>query len=92
MLTQEYGPATATLYVSGDPKEVVGRFRLKADPAGRVELLKTFWDPQGMELPDSRVVPALLAYADLLNLGDARAAEAAGWLDERYLAPSSHPD
>ena len=91
MLTQEYGPATATLYVSGDPKEVVGRFRLKADPAGRVELLKTFWDPQGIELPDSRVVPPLLAYADLLNLGDARAAEAAGWLDERYLAPSSHP-
>jgi hypothetical protein len=91
MLTQEYGPATATIYTSGDPKEVVGRFRLKADPTGKVELLKAFWDPQGMELPDSRVVPPLLAYADLLNLGDARAAEAAGWLDERYLAPAPHP-
>jgi hypothetical protein len=91
LLTQEYGPATATLYAFGDPKEVVGRFRLKADPAGKVELLKAFWDPQGMELPDSRVVPPLLAYADLLNLGDARAAEAAGWLDEQYLATPSQP-
>jgi hypothetical protein len=91
LLTQEYGPATATLYASGDPKAVVGRFRLKADPEGPVELLKAFWDPSGLELPDPRTVPPLVAYADLLNLGDPRAAAAAGWLDERYLAPPSFP-
>jgi hypothetical protein len=91
MLTQEYGPATATLYASGDPKAIVGRFRLKSDPAGLVEILKTFWDPSGLEPVDTRVVPPLVAYADLLNLGDARAAEAAGWINERYLASPSHP-
>lgn len=91
LLTQEFGPATATIYASEDPKGVVGRFRLKADPEGTVELLKAFWDPSGLELPDPRAVPPLIAYADLLNLGDPRAAVAAGWLDERYLAPSSFP-
>lgn len=91
ILTQEFGPATTTIYASEDPKGIVGRFRLKADPEGSVELLKAFWDPSGLELPDPRVVPPLIAYADLLNLGDPRAAEAAGWLDERYLAPPSFP-
>ena len=91
ILTQEYGPATATLYASENPKGVVGRFRLKADPQGTVELLNAFWNPSGLDLPDPRTVPPLVAYADLLNLGDARAAEAAGWLDERYLAPPSFP-
>jgi len=91
ILTQEYGPATATIYCSENPKGVVGRFRLKADPGGTVELLNGFWDPPGLNLPDPRTVPPLLAYADLLNLGDARAAEAAGWLDERYLTPTSFP-
>lgn len=91
ILTQEYGPASATIYVSEDPKGIVGRFRLKADPEGPVELLKAFWNPWGLDLPAPRTVPPLLAYADLLNLGDARAAEAAGWLDERYLAPPSFP-
>ena len=91
ILTQEYGPATTTIYASEDPKVVVGRFRLKADPAGTVELLKAFWKPSGLHLPDPRVVPPLIAYADLLNLGDPRAAVAAGWLDERYLAPTSFP-
>ena len=91
ILTQEYGPATTTIYVWGDPKAVVGRFRLKADPEGTVDLLNTFWDPSGLEFPDPRTVPPLVAYADLLNLGDPRAATAAGWLDERYLAPASIP-
>jgi hypothetical protein len=79
--TQQLRPAAQTIYI--DParrqealKTLAVAHRLRADPAGNVELLDTFWKlPPDKERPD--VVPPILAYADLVATLDPRNLEAA---------------
>jgi hypothetical protein len=56
--------------------------RLRPDVTGNVEVLRRFWD---FTDGDPGLVPALLVYAGLLAIGDARCLEAATLLYESIL-------
>jgi len=74
-MTNYLKPATATFWVNDRVPRFVLENKLINDPEGNIEILRKFW-PDEQE-PTAEFVPPLLVYADLLNLEDARATEAA---------------
>jgi hypothetical protein len=86
-LTHYLKPGIITLYARGEPRrlnEIVARHRLRADPAGKVEVLEAFW-PAEIAVDKPGVAPTPLIYADLLAAGDARCAETAKLVYDGYL-------
>ena len=84
LLTNFLKPGTLTLYADKLPAELLVHQRLKQAEHGQVEVLKRFWrftDPG----EERGVVPAVLAYADLLAIGDDRTLEVANRLFERHI-------
>ncbi|WP_198048190.1 type IV toxin-antitoxin system AbiEi family antitoxin [Cupriavidus taiwanensis] len=81
-----------TLYAgSSMPRELILDARLKADPAGEVEISQRFW-PAGLKaatIVAPGVAHPVLVYADLLDTGESRNVEAARQIREQYLA--HHP-
>lgn len=68
-------PGTLTLYAEKVPTGLVLDHGLRKDQEGRVEVRRTFWH---FETPgDHEIVPAVLVYADLQAIGDARVLEVA---------------
>jgi hypothetical protein len=65
--------------------------RLRKDPDGDIEILKTFWDVQS-ELNQADIVNPILVYADLIASGDPRNIETAQILYERELAEHFRED
>jgi hypothetical protein len=88
-LTRYLKPAQFTIYAREPIAKLIAAGRMRADPAGNVEILETFWnfDPD-KDFPD--VVPPVLAYADLLATHDGRDAEAARMIYEQRIAPAFH--
>lgn len=88
-LTDYLKPQKQLIYI--DPKhrkaalaKLVPQHRLRADPAGNIEVLDKFWQlPPDPEHPD--VVPPILAYADLVATLDPRNLEAATVLRMEHL-------
>jgi hypothetical protein len=88
-LTQYLKPAQFTIYTREPIARLVAAARMRADAAGNVEILDTFWNFEAdKNLPD--VVPPLLVYADLLATHDGRNAEAARMIYEQRIAPGFH--
>ncbi len=82
-LTKILRPGTLTFYgPKAEPRLLLDQ-RLKADPAGNVEFLRRFW---AFENNMPGIAPAVLVYADLVTIGDARALEAAKQLQGEILA------
>jgi hypothetical protein len=81
-MTGHLRPATATFYVARIEPKNVFEWRLRADVAGNVDLRRRFWNFPEDTPP---FTPALLVYADLLAIGDARCLETAELLRERLL-------
>jgi hypothetical protein len=80
-MTNYLKPEKTTIYIKGDPKDLIIENRLKNDPNGDIEILNVFWN---IEMNDDLVHP-LLVYADLLATGDARNIETAGMIYEEKL-------
>jgi len=80
-ITNYLKPEKITIYVKGDPKDLVIENKLKNDPNGNIEILNVFWN---VEMNDDLVHP-LLVYADLIATGDARNIETAGMVYEEQL-------
>lgn len=74
-------PEIVTLYAAKVPVRLLADARLRADPAGPVELMERFWAFD----EDAAIVPLPLVYADLVATGDARCLEAANLLYERIV-------
>ncbi len=89
-LTQYLKPAQFTIYAHEPIARLIAAGRMRAEPAGNIEILDVFWnfDPD-KHFPD--VVPPLLAYADLLATRDGRDAEAARMIYDQRIAPAFHP-
>lgn len=88
-LTHTLKPAAFTIYAREPIAKLVAGLRLRARPEGRVEILDIFWDlPPDPEHPD--VVPAPLAYADLLTTQDGRNVEAARVIYDQIIEPTFH--
>jgi hypothetical protein len=86
-LTRHLKPGAITIYAHESVNRLVAALRLRARPAGNVEVLETFWnfepDPGYRDL-----VPPVLTYADLLASSDSRNVEAANLIYERYIEPA----
>lgn len=86
-LTQFLKPAAFTIYTRTPVDWLVSALRLRASPAGNLEVLDAFWnfepDPK---YPD--LVPPVLAYADLLATRDGRNVEAANLIYEQHIEPA----
>lgn len=86
-LTRLLKPGAITIYAPKSVNRLVAALRLRARPAGNVEVLETFWnfepDPSYRDL-----VPPALAYADLMASRDSRNVEAANLIYERHIEPT----
>jgi hypothetical protein len=76
-LTKHLRPGTATFYGNRIEPRLLLEQRLRPDATGNVEILRRFWQFKDDE---PGLVPALLVYADLLAIGDARCLEVANLL------------
>jgi hypothetical protein len=83
-LTQFLRPGIATFYAPQVPNRMLADFRLRADPAGDVEIRERFW-PFDYDWDHPELAPPVLIYADLLATGDARCIETAKRLYETCL-------
>jgi hypothetical protein len=83
-LTKYLVPERATVYVEQEPNDLVVRFKLRKDPGGEIELLRTFWHFQ-RQAPENTMVPPLLVYADLIATGIDRNIETARQVYEQTL-------
>lgn len=81
-LTGHLKPMQITVWHHRDPAPLLQAQRMRADPAGDVELIEAFWH----FAPDTETAPPLLVYADLLGTGDPRAIETAKLIQENHLA------
>lgn len=87
-LTQHLRPQRVTLYADSTlPKALILAARLRADPAGDIEIVQSFWptpaaQPAGMP-PD--VAHPMLVYADLLDSRESRNLALARTIREDYL-------
>ncbi len=84
-LTKDLVPQTVTIYVRGNPGPLIAAHRLKPDPKGPVQLLEAFWE-EGTDEQEGGLVPPLLVYADLLDLGDPRTVALAKVIHDQHLA------
>jgi hypothetical protein len=88
-LTEYLKPANCTLYVKPEKtketlRELVAKYRLRADPNGDIEILDAFWNlPDTPDHPD--VVPPILAYADMVATLDPRNLEVAKLIREQHI-------
>jgi hypothetical protein len=83
-LTNFLKPGTLTLYAEKIPAELLVHRRLKRDAQGGVEILQRFWRFTDTN-ESAGVVPSILAYADLLAIGDDRTLETAERLFEQQI-------
>lgn len=81
-LTGYLKPAGVTVWCHRDPAPLLQAQRMRADPAGDVEVLEAFWH----FAEDAETAPPLLVYADLLGTGDPRAIETAKLIYDEHIA------
>lgn len=81
-LTGYLKPVQITVWHHHDPAPLLQAQRMRADPAGDIELIEAFWH----FAQEAETVPPLLVYADLLGTGDPRAIETAKLIQENHLA------
>jgi hypothetical protein len=78
-------PELVTVYIRDMPGRFLAANRLRTNPKGNVEILRTFWDTR-CDWTDPEIVPPLLVYADLLATGDPRNLETARRIYDEQLA------
>jgi hypothetical protein len=83
-LTGFLKPGTLTIYADKLPAKLLVQKRLTREEGGRVEILKKFWSFSDASA-GTGIVPPILAYADLLAIGDARTLETAERLFEEHI-------
>ncbi|MFA6924257.1 MAG: type IV toxin-antitoxin system AbiEi family antitoxin [Bacteroidales bacterium] len=77
LLTNYLNPEILTIYTDENKQKLIPQFGLIPTPNGNVRIYKKFWKDKF----DSKIVPPLLVYADLINTGDKRCIETAGYIN-----------
>jgi hypothetical protein len=88
-LIPNFKPAIITLYVSGEPDEIIIRNRLQLDFKGNIEMLEMFWkngNERSLFENAKETAPPLLVYADLMATADSRDREVAKQIYDKYMA------
>jgi hypothetical protein len=84
-LTDHLNPQEATIYVDKDKlPDTLIQNKLRADPAGDIELLNRFWQPDAVP-PNRDMVHPLLVYADLMLTGNQRNMETARIIYDEHI-------
>lgn len=81
ILTNYLRPAELTLYTIESRNELMKQYRLVPDEKGTVVAYKKFWNTE----VQGKTVPALLIYADLVNINDRRSLETAKKIYDEYI-------
>lgn len=84
-LTGYLKPEKFAIYTAHPPGNIIYEHKLKKDPDGNVEILKTFWYFT-CETVEIGIAPPLLVYAELLATGDPRNIETAEMIYDKHLA------
>ncbi|HEX6499387.1 MAG TPA: type IV toxin-antitoxin system AbiEi family antitoxin [Micromonosporaceae bacterium] len=91
LLTGYLRPQTHTIYADDLPRRFLVDHRLRKADAGEVEVRRRFWRFDAPLGDGPRTVPPLLAYADLIAIGDARTLETAEMIRRDHLAGLVQP-
>jgi hypothetical protein len=86
-LVPNFKPAIITVYVSGNPDDVIVDNRLQLDVRGNVEILEMFWDKatESESVNNSGTANPILIYADLMATADPRDREIAKQIFGQYI-------
>jgi len=84
-LAANFLPMTASIYVDGDPAQLIAQRQLTKEPLGNVELLQTFWKP-GARDDEMGTVHPLLICADLISSGEPQNVAAATEIEQKHLS------
>jgi hypothetical protein len=91
-LTNYLKPEIITLYIQEKQAiKLILTNKLRKEPAGNIELLKTFWDVDN-GVNNNQLVNPILIYADLMATGDPRNIETAEIIYEQELAQHFRED
>lgn len=87
LLTDFLQPEIFTIYTKENKTTIMKELRLVPDRNGNVEMMNIFWDTPFMNLLDhnTKTVPPLLAYAELITSLDSRNRETAERIKQQYL-------
>lgn len=83
ILTNYLNPEILTIYTTEVHNELIKNYKLIPNTNGNVMVYKMFWNDD--ELRNDQTVDPLLAYADLINVGDKRCVETANIIYDKYL-------
>ncbi len=83
ILTDYLNPEILTIYTTELRNELIKNYQLIPDPNGNVIAYKMFWNDD--EVRNDKTVNPLLAYANLINVGDKRCVETANIIYDKYL-------
>lgn len=83
-MTGQLKPQTVTVYTREDADGFILRNKLRKDPQGNIEILKTFWDAATQKEYGDQA-PPLVVYADLLATADPRNIEIAKMIYEQKI-------
>jgi hypothetical protein len=81
-LTKHLNPEILTIYTREDKTDLIKNYKLIPDAQGNVRIYRKFWPEIDNE---SRTVPPLLVYADLINTYDKRNIETANLIYDEYI-------
>jgi hypothetical protein len=82
LITNYLVPLKLDLYTKETKTELMKKWRLIPDPAGKVQLYEKFWNNN----TDQKYAPQVLVYADLILTNDPRCIETAQMIYDKYLA------
>ncbi len=82
LYTNYLHPQILTLYTTETRNEIINKYRLIPSENGNVKVYKRFWH---FDDGDSRTVPPLLIYTDLMNTNDRRCIETAQKIYDEFL-------
>lgn len=85
LLTNHLRPGEFTLYTTENRNELIKNYRLIPDKEGDIFVYKKFWNEK---FDKKNTVPAVLAYVDLMNVGDKRCRETAQIIYNQYVGPN----
>lgn len=82
LITNYLVPLKLDLYTKETKTELMKKWRLVPDPAGRIQLYEKFWNNK----IEQTYAPEVLVYADLILTNDPRCIETAKLIYDKYLA------
>lgn len=83
ILTDYLYPQKLTIYTDENRKDLIKNYKMIPDEKGNIEVFKKFWY---IKMPNQKIVPPALVYADLINNADKRCRETAQMIYERQIA------